>query len=132
MVLPSRFSLLNANLDAFLFASIGKEESGMSLSVASALARLGSDPWIEAERLAGMPQAMAADALAAMLARIPKAGAKPSESRALAARLVQLLPRSVTKPSTPEGKKTGAPPSWTHILVLLLGLGLLAYTVFSL
>ena len=55
MALPSRFSLLNANLDPFLFASIGKEESGMSLSVASALARLGSDPWIEAERLAGKP-----------------------------------------------------------------------------
>ena len=137
MALPSRFSLLDANLDAFLFASIGKDESGMSLSVASALARLGSDPWIEAERLAGMPQAMAADALAAMLARIPKAGWKPSESRALAGRLVQLLPRSVAKPSTPEGskpegRKTGAPPSWTHMLILLLGLGLLAYTVFSL
>ena len=88
MALPSRFSLLNANLDAFLFASIGKEESGMSLSVASALARLGSDPWIEAERFAGMPQAMATDALAAMLARIPKAGWKPSESRAIADRLV--------------------------------------------
>jgi len=50
MALPSRFSLLNANLDPFLFASIGREESGMSLSVASALARLGSDPWIEAVR----------------------------------------------------------------------------------
>ena len=136
MALPSRFSLLDANLDAFLFASIGREESGMSLSVASALARLGSDPWIEAERLAGMPQAMAADALASIIARIPKTSWKPSESRAIAARLVQLLPRSVTKPSTPkgskpEGRKAGASPSWTHMLVLLLGLGLFAYTVFS-
>ena len=136
MALPSRFSLLNANLDPFLFASIGKEESGMSLSVASALARLGSDPWIEAERLAGMPQAMAADALAAMLARMPKAGWKPSESRAIAARLVQLLPRGVTTPSPsesskPDGRKAGVPLTWTHVLVMLLGLGLLAYTVFS-
>src|SRR5258707_1896636 len=119
MALPTRFSLLDANLDAFLFASIGKEESGMSLSIASALAGLGSDPWIEAESLAGMPQAMATDVLAAMLARIPKAGWKPSESRAIAARLVQLLPRSVAKPSTPEGRKAGASPSWTHMLVLL-------------
>ena len=136
MALPSRFSLLNANLDPFLFASIGKEESGMSLSVASALARHGSDPWVEAERLAGMPRAMAADALASMLAMIPKPSWQPSESRAIAARLVQLLPRDVIKPSTsedskPGGRKAGAPWSWTHVLVLLLGLGLLAYTVFS-
>ena len=136
MALPSRFSLLNANLDAFLFASIGKEESGMSLSVASALARHGSDPWVEAERLAGMPRAMAADALASMLAAIPKPSWQPSELRAIATRLVQLLPRDAAKPSAPEdskpgGRKASAPWSWTHLLVLLLCLGLFAYTVFS-
>ena len=131
MALPTRFSLLNANLDAFLFASIGKEESGMSLSVASALARLGSDPWTEAERLAGMPQSMAADALAAMIAKLPRPGWKPAESRAIAARLIELLPRSVARPAKPEGRQARAPLRWAHLLILLLCVGLFAYTVFS-
>jgi hypothetical protein len=47
MALAARFSFLNASLDRFLFVSIGEEENGMPLSVASALARLGRDPWVE-------------------------------------------------------------------------------------
>ena len=131
MALPNRFSLLNTNLDAFLFASIGQEEGGMSLSVASALARLGSDPWIEAERLAEMPRSMAADALASMIAKMPKASWKPSEPRAIAARLIELLPRGAAKPSTPEERQASARPGLAHMLILLLCLGLFAFTVFS-
>ena len=55
MAMPARFSLLNASFDDFLFASIGEEASGMPLSVASVLARLGIDPWFEAGHLARLP-----------------------------------------------------------------------------
>ena len=79
MALPARFSLLNARFDDFLFASIGEEASGMPLSVASVLARLGTDPWVEAGRLARLPQAKATEALAAMIAQVPMPGWQPSE-----------------------------------------------------
>ena len=130
MALPARFALLNSNLDAFLFASIGKEESGMSLSVASAMARLGNDPWIEAERLTGMPQAMAVDALAAMIAKIPMSSRRLSDVPAMAASLVQLLPRRAAIPSTPEARNAAFGLGWPQMLVLLLCLGLIAFTAF--
>lgn len=49
--------------DAFLFESLGVEENGMDLSVLSALARAGIDPWAEAKRLAGLPRQAAISAI---------------------------------------------------------------------
>jgi hypothetical protein len=131
MALPARFSLLNSKLDAFLFASIGEEESGMPLSVASALARLGNDPWVEAEKLTAMPRAIAAETLASMIAKIPMANWKPSDASAIAATLIQLLPGRVTNPSKPEGTRAGSRLSWPQILVWLICLGLIAFTAFK-
>jgi hypothetical protein len=48
MAHPDVFSLPRSEFGAFLFASIGEESNGMALSVISALARLGIDPWQEA------------------------------------------------------------------------------------
>lgn len=79
----------------FLFASIGEEPNGMSLSLLSGLARLGVDPWAEAQRLADMPEAMAVAALAALLVRAlaTAEAAALADTRTLAARLLQKLPR---------------------------------------
>ena len=90
--MPARFSLLNASFDDFLFASIGEEASGMPLSVASVLARHGTDPWIEAGRLARLPQAKATEALAAMIADVPLPSWQPAELPGIVARLIGLLP----------------------------------------
>jgi len=57
--------------NAFLFAAIGDDKNGMVLTVASALARLGLDPWNEAGRLASLPKIGAAEALARMIAKLP-------------------------------------------------------------
>jgi hypothetical protein len=92
MALPARFSLLNASFDDFLFASVGEEASGMPLSVASVLARHGTDPWVEASRLARLPQAKAREALAAMIAQVPMPSWQPSDVPSIVARLVALLP----------------------------------------
>ena len=46
------FCLQHSDLNGFLQAHIGTERHGGSLSVLSAIARLGEDPWNEAERLA--------------------------------------------------------------------------------
>jgi hypothetical protein len=42
------FSLEHSDLNGFLFSAIGREPSGVTLSVVSFLARLDVDPWREA------------------------------------------------------------------------------------
>jgi hypothetical protein len=52
MVYSEAFVLRNSDLNKFLFADVGSEPNGMTLSVVSLLARLGHDPWREAGQLA--------------------------------------------------------------------------------
>ena len=104
MALAARFSQLDTSLNDFLFATIGEEQSGMRLSVASALARRGFDPWTEAIRLAGLPRAKASEALAALIAAVPSAGWKPSEAPSIATRLSLLLPASGAPMPAPGAK----------------------------
>jgi len=92
MTLSAEFSLLHSDLNDFLFASVGNEQNGMPLNVVSALTRLGVDPWTEAARLADLPKALAAEALAPMIARLPIGRPQPSDTLAISQRLVELLP----------------------------------------
>ena len=69
--------------DAFLFESLGVQENGMDLSVLSALARAGVDPWAEAKRLTSLPRQAAVTAIL-----------KFTGDAETARRLVDLLPRS--------------------------------------
>ena len=94
MALSARFSLLHSDPNDFLFASVGDEQNGMPLSVISALTRLDVDPWEEAARLAALPKAVAAEALAPMIARLPIGRLQPSDNLAITQRLVELLPAS--------------------------------------
>ena len=56
MALPVPFSLLHSDLNDFLFAAIGEEQNGVTLSVVSALTQLGVGPWEEAARLTPCPR----------------------------------------------------------------------------
>ena len=78
--------------NAFLFAAVGEEKSGLPLTVLSALSRLGIDPWGEAARLSDLPKDKAAGALAAIVAALPEGDWKVAEAGAIAARLVECLP----------------------------------------
>jgi hypothetical protein len=81
--------------DAFLFELLAVEENGMELSVLSALARAGLDPWAEAKRLAALPRQAAVAAIVAVL----HLKTEPETAR----RLVDLLPRSpAAQSSTPK------------------------------
>ncbi len=51
MALRPEYSLVHSEFNDFLFALVGQEKSGMQLTVLSALARFGFDPWREAARL---------------------------------------------------------------------------------
>ena len=112
---------------AFLFAQICEEKSGMPLSVVSALARFGVDPWREAARLAALPRKAAVDALVAMIVRISEVQAPVMDTCKIAARLVELLPKPGSVP-TPARVEPGARPKkyfglalWQVCLIAALG-----------
>ncbi len=80
------------SLERFVYADVTPEANGMSLSVLSALARRGLDPWQEARRLAELPAPVAVDRLAQTLAALPLVRVSLDDTKAIAGRLVALLP----------------------------------------
>jgi hypothetical protein len=89
---PDVTTLPRSDLNQFLFADIGTEANGMTLSVMSVFARRGADPWTEAGRLAGLSKADAAESLASMIAGMPKSLWALPEAIVIAVRLIGLLP----------------------------------------
>ena len=85
-------ALQRSDLNQFLFADIGTEANGMTLSVMSIFARRGADPWTEAGRLATLPKAEAADSLAHMIAGMPRSLWALPDAIVIAVRLIGLLP----------------------------------------
>ena len=130
MGLRPEYSLVHSRYNAFLFAAVGEEKSGLPLTVLSALARLGFDPWEEAARLAGLPKEAATAALTTAIARLPEGDWSASDARAIATRLLDWLPGRGTAAdgSAQDGSaggqdpKTGA-PQW--LAWAALGVGLL-------
>ncbi len=97
MASPDVTALQRSDLNQFLFADVGTEASGMTLSVVSVFAREGSDPWREAGRLAELPKAEATDSLARTIAGMPKSLWKLPDASVIAARLTGLLPARPAK-----------------------------------
>jgi hypothetical protein len=64
----------------------------MPLSVVSGLTRLGIDPWEEAARLATLPKAVAAEALAPIIAAFAIGRPRPSDFLTISQQLVELMP----------------------------------------
>jgi hypothetical protein len=127
MTLSAKFALIHSDLNAFLFAEMGEEESGASLSVLSALTRLGVDPWEEGARLSSMPRDAAARGLASMIEMFPKQKRGASDVLALAERLAALLPqrnpaRAATVVVSDAGRQIGSPA----VRLLCIGLLLVA------
>jgi hypothetical protein len=85
-------ALQRSDLNPFLFADIGTEANGSTLSVLSVFARRGADPWTEASRLAALSKADAADSLARMIAGMPTSLWAFPDAQLIAARLIGLLP----------------------------------------
>jgi hypothetical protein len=100
-------SFFRPEFDDFLYAPIGAEGAEMPLSVLSALARLDVDPWQEAAELSELPKGTATQRLAALIARLPGGRWTLADSRAIADRLIELLP-SPGKREVPVAPKTFA------------------------
>lgn len=56
--------------DSFLYAALGQDRAGHTVSILSALARLGRDPWDEAAELSALSSAAAQARLQGLMARI--------------------------------------------------------------
>lgn len=87
------FALQNSGLNAFLFAEVGMEQNGSTLTMLSTLARLGKDPWAQAAEWARMPKAAMVECLAGSIMQMPLCPRALDEARATASRLAMLLPR---------------------------------------
>lgn len=120
MTLRPEYSLGHSAYNDFLFTPLGHDAAGTELTVLSALTRLGLDPWQEAARLADLPRAAAAAALAVVIARLPGVGPQgaeggswtAAEAASVAQRLVATLPegRAPAIPETPEARASARPP----------------------
>ncbi len=119
---PDHTALQHSDLNPFLFAEIRTEVNGSSLTMLSVLARLGKDPWVEAALLAKLPKATAVERLIAMIAASPLSPQATSETRAVAARLVMLLPTPEWRPDL----KTPALPAKTAVRAFGASLGVTA------
>jgi hypothetical protein len=131
MALSARFSLLHSDLNNFLFAPVGEEQNGVTLSVVSALTRLGLDPWEEGARLSPLPKARAAEALATLIARLPINRTDPSDDLAISRRLVELLPKQKPTPLERRGQAGAGKKNYWPIMILLACLVLGAAIVFT-
>jgi len=126
--------LLGREFDRFLFAPVGEERNGMTLSVLSALARLDVDPWMETAALSSMPKERAQERFAALIASTTMNLATNLNPDAVAGRLIALLPGASNfgspAPMTAV-KATAAQPSKVFIalgIVAVVLIGSLAFT----
>ena len=99
---------LRTDLDDFLFAPVADDDNGMPLTMLSALARSGVDPWVEAAGLAVLSRESATEKLIAVLAGVPNGPSPGADTATAASRLVALLHPSPRQPSATAGK---APPA---------------------
>jgi hypothetical protein len=92
----------------------------MMLSVVSALARTGVDPWGEAAELSRLPRRAATERLAALLAALP-GSAPPSLPPGVVAGLVALLPTTKRAGDSLRDAKPAQSSSsfWTIVFCLL-------------
>jgi hypothetical protein len=86
------FALRQSGFNEFLFAPVGTEANGMTLSLVSVFARAGNDPWLEAGRLAGLPKSEATESLARSIAGMPASIWPLQAAMTIADRLIALLP----------------------------------------
>lgn len=135
MAHPASALLRDMEFDNFLFAPIGEDRNGMLLSVVSALARLGFDPWQEAAELAGLPAQTAIERLASLIATLPDVRPASADTGTIAARLIALLPRRASS-KIPRAMRQGlytTPNSLaiTNMNIAIMAVALLAFVILA-
>jgi hypothetical protein len=90
-------NLNNPDSKRFLYASVGEDRAGSTVSVLSALARLNLDPWAEAAELAALGRNAAGVRLSHLLTRCREVPRLGWEHQAVAHDLTCLLPDRNTR-----------------------------------
>lgn len=115
MALRQEYTLGHSSFNDFLYAFVGEEANGQQLTVLSALARLGLNPWAEASRLSELSRDAATKALAALIGRLPEGNWKKSDIESIADGLVRYLPDgkpgSQTLPQSASSRKESPKPA---------------------
>ena len=123
-------SRLPSTYDEFLFARIGDDADGSSVSVLSAFARLDQDPWIEAGRLARMSKDVAVASLAKTMGLPINVADGNKAAVTTASRLIALLtplPIGSTHPKLAMDKK---PKFSERLLISCFVLSWLCFSIF--
>lgn len=134
---------LRTDLNDFLFSPVANDENGMHVTMLSALARSGVDPWDEAASLAALSRESATQKVVQMLGVVPNGPPPGDQTTSLAARLVaqlhappapKLKPVSSTGPMSRENElphlSLAALPArvrWTIYVLGTLILSVIAY-----
>ena len=79
-------------LDPFLYAAVGEDRNGNTVTMLSTLARLGLEPWDTAANLAELAPEEARTRLGDLLARFRDVPALGRDHAAITLRLIELLP----------------------------------------
>ena len=112
-----------SDYDPFLLAEVGEDRTGAAVTVLSALARLGLEPWTEARELALLGRDAAQVRLKAHLATVKGVPALGNENGSVATKLVALLPKrgSHAVSELPEVKMYSGPrvPVFWMLFVLI-------------
>jgi len=127
----SVFSLRTSAFNDFLYAPIGEEENGMVLTVLSALARLGVDPWDEAARLSEQPKESATKRLTSIISALPNGQWAKASLGDIVARLGALLPAkqvAIAQPAMPHTRQV-RPSAVMMFLFLLFASALVSFVV---
>lgn len=104
MAKSNKATLRQSDLNEFLFAQVGTEANGMTLTLLSLFARGGNDAWVEARRLAGLPKPEARLRLAQTIAAVARSPWQLPEATTIAERLVDLLPVQTVATSSGMGR----------------------------
>jgi hypothetical protein len=92
--MSTAFPSLGREYEEFLYAVICREKNGMQLTVASAIARSGVDPWDEAVRISKMAEGAALQALIGLIPNEASSEANSATGRqTIASHLFSLLPK---------------------------------------
>jgi hypothetical protein len=129
---PAWLSVQSPEFDNFLHASVGEDSNGVRVTVLSALARFGVDPWQEAAKLADLRQADAAERLDAIMLALTEMKLASVDHRALATRLAALL-SAASNTSTGARKVVAFIPLtgnvWITVWVVMMAVLLIGQTM---
>ncbi len=118
--------------ERFLYASVGKDRRGYTVTVLSTLARLGLDPWKETAELVTLGRAAAQTRLGKQLARFWDVPTLASDHLRVAQDLSQLLPEGQMSGSLKRSAETvaGDRPVTSKAIWVALGIAFLLLQIF--